>query len=423
MPAQMTRRRLLQTAALSAWTGTWTGAQAWATPGQADPAFAKRKLVVVMLRGAVDGLNVVVPYGDPSYARHRPNLAIPAPGAEGGALRLDRLFGLHPALAPLHKHWTSGQLGFVHASGSPDPTRSHFDAQDYMESGTPGRKSTPDGWMNRLLSGLPGPGSATRAVCMGATPPRIFAGPASVASLGLGPSAMDPKAIDRPQLQSRLAELYAGDDKLAAAYRSATEGRQAMQRSMQKQAGERSMDSSADAGAPSARSFAADAHRLGQLIHADPRTQLAFTSVGGWDTHVNQGASTGQLANRLTALGEGLDALALGLGDSFKQTVIVVMSEFGRTVRQNGTGGTDHGRGNAIWLLGGPVAGGQVHGEWPGLEDRALADGRDLAVVNDFRHVIQPLLTQHLGLSEAGLASVFPQLPARTGPALALLRV
>ncbi|MEJ6003060.1 DUF1501 domain-containing protein [Paucibacter soli] len=412
MTAQMKRRTLLQSAAFGAW--------AWAAPGRAEPEIAKRKLVVVMLRGAVDGLNVVVPYGDPAYARHRPGLAIPAPGAEGGALHLDRLFGLHPALAPLHKHWSNGQLGFVHASGSPDPTRSHFDAQDYMESGTPGRKGTPDGWMNRLLGALPGPGSATRGVCMCSTPARIFAGPASVASLGLGPAAMDPKAIDRPQLQSRLAQLYAADDKLAAAYRSATEGRQEMQRSMHKQAP--GMDSSADAGAPSARSFAADARRLGQLIHADARTQLAFTSVGGWDTHVNQGASTGQLAHRLSALGEGLDALALGLGDSFKQTVIVVMSEFGRTVRQNGTGGTDHGRGNAVWLLGGPVAGAQVHGEWPGLEDRALADGRDLAVVSDFRHVLQPLLSQHLGLDEAGLAAVFPQLPAHKGKALRLLR-
>ena len=171
------------------------------------------------------------------------------------------------------------------------------------------------------------------------------------------------------------------------------------------------MDPSADAGAPSARSFAADARRLGTLIRKDPHTQLAFTAVGGWDTHVNQGASRGQLANRLASLGEGLDALSVGLGDALQDTVIVVVSEFGRTLRQNGNGGTDHGRGNVMWLLGGPVAGGQVLGDWPGLDKPALADGRDLAVANDFRQVLAPLLQRHLGLSETALATVFPQGP------------
>jgi uncharacterized protein (DUF1501 family) len=176
-------------------------------------------------------------------------------------------------------------------------------------------------------------------------------------------------------------------------------------------AGERSMDPNADAGAPSARSFAADARRLGTLIRKDPHTQLAFTAVGGWDTHVNQGAARGQLANRLASLGEGLDALSAGLGDAYKDTVIVVVSEFGRTLRQNGNGGTDHGRGNVMWLMGGPIAGGQVLGDWPGLDKSALADGRDLAVANDFRQVLSPLLQRHLGLTETALATVFPQAP------------
>jgi uncharacterized protein (DUF1501 family) len=184
----------------------------------------------------------------------------------------------------------------------------------------------------------------------------------------------------------------------------------------------KAMDPSADAGAQSARSFAADARRLGQLIRKDAHTQLAFTAVGGWDTHVNQGGAQGQLANKLAALGEGLDALATGLGDSLSDTVIVVMSEFGRTVRQNGTGGTDHGRGNVMWLLGGPVAGGQVLGEWPGLDNKALAEGRDLAVRTDFRQVLAPLLQRHLGLSEAGLAQVLPEAPAVWAQAGKLLR-
>lgn len=369
----------------------------------------QKKLVVVMLRGAVDGLSVVAPYAEPEYAANRPQIALPPPGADGGLLKLDAMFGLHPSLAPLKRHWDGGQLAFVHASGSPDPTRSHFDAQDYLESGTPGRKSTPDGWMNRLLSALPGEPAPTRAISQGSTPPRIFAGTASVASLALGPNAMQRRAIDNPQLQAGLAKLYAGDAQLSGTLRDTTEGRSGMARSMA--AGERSMDPTADAGAPSARSFAADARRLGTLIRKDPYTQLAFTAVGGWDTHVNQGAARGQLANRLASLGEGLDALSVGLGEAYKDTVIVVVSEFGRTLRQNGNGGTDHGRGNVMWLLGGPVAGGRVLGDWPGLDKSALADGRDLAVATDFRQVLSPLLQRHLGLTETALATVFPQAP------------
>lgn len=368
---------------------------------------AQKKLVVVMLRGAVDGLSVVAPYGERAYAASRPQIALPPPGADDGLLKLDSLFGLHPSLAPLKRHWDGGQLAFVHASGSPDPTRSHFDAQDYFESGTPGRKSTPDGWMNRLLTALPGEPAPTRAISQGSTPPRIFAGPASVASLGLGPNALRRRAIDDPSLQAGLAKLYASDAQLSSTLRDTTQGRGEMARSMAA-AEPRSMDPTADGGAPSARSFAADARRLGQLIRKDPHTQLAFTAVGGWDTHVNQGAARGQLANRLASLGEGLDALSVGLGDALRDTVIVVASEFGRTLRQNGNGGTDHGRGNVIWLLGGPVSGGQVLGEWPGLDSSALADGRDLAVRTDFRQVLSPLLQQHLGLSETALATVFP---------------
>jgi uncharacterized protein (DUF1501 family) len=370
---------------------------------------SQKKLVVVMLRGAVDGLSVVAPYAEPEYAASRPQIALPPPGADEGLLKLDAMFGLHPALAPLKRHWDGGQLAFVHASGSPDPTRSHFDAQDYLESGTPGRKSTPDGWLNRLLGVLPGEPAPTRAISQGSTPPRIFAGTASVANLGLGPNAMQRRAIDNPQLQAGLAKLYASDAQLSGTLRDTSEGRSGMARSMA--AGERSMDPNADAGAPSARSFAADARRLGTLIRKDPHTQLAFTAVGGWDTHVNQGAARGQLANRLASLGEGLDALSAGLGDAYKDTVIVVVSEFGRTLRQNGNGGTDHGRGNVMWLMGGPIAGGQVLGDWPGLDKSALADGRDLAVANDFRQVLSPVLQRHLGLTETALATVLPQAP------------
>ncbi|MBM3389899.1 MAG: DUF1501 domain-containing protein [Betaproteobacteria bacterium] len=429
----MLRRRFLLSTPAAACAGSasllWPGwSDAWAGAPIQARSKAAPKLVVVMLRGAVDGLSVVVPHGDTGYQQARESIALAAPSsAEGTVLPLDRLFGLHPALERLMPLWNRGLLGFVHASGSPDPTRSHFDAQDYMESGTPGRKSTPDGWMNRLLSHLPGPASTTRALNMGATPARIFAGPATVASLGLGPRAMDAKAIDNPELQAALARLYASDGSLARTFQETTQSRIEMSRTMaaadarNRQARReaemaaaapgdngRSSDPSADAGAPTARGFAADALRLGQLIQADPHTQLAFTSVGGWDTHVNQGGARGALANRLGSLGLGLESLIQGLGDALEHTVIVVMSEFGRTVRQNGTGGTDHGRGNVMWLLGGPVAGGHVRGEWPGLDRAALADGRDLAVTTDFRGVLSPVLQQHLGLGDAAMDQVFP---------------
>lgn len=429
----MLRRRLLLSSTAAAWaTGAWTVWPGLSTALASAPLRSEggpaRKLVVVMLRGAVDGLSVVVPHGDAGYRQSRGSIALPAPGTSDGAvLPLDSLFGLHPALARLMPLWQRGHLGFVHASGSPDPTRSHFDAQDYMETGTPGRKSTPDGWMNRLLAQLPGPAAPTRAVNMGPTPPRILAGGAAVSNLGVGPRALESKAIDNPELQAALGRLYGREGELARTLQETRDSRSEMSRSMamaearsrqsrldaQMNAGAaadngRSSDPSADAGAPTARGFAADALRLGQLIQADPHTQLAFTSVGGWDTHVNQGGARGALANRLGSLGEGLESLVQGLGDAFEHTVIVVMSEFGRTVRQNGTGGTDHGRGNVMWMLGGPVAGGQVRGAWPGLERSALVDGRDLAVTTDFRAVLSPILQQLLGLSDHGLAQVFP---------------
>jgi uncharacterized protein (DUF1501 family) len=422
----MRRRDFLITPSAAGLTAATAGWSLWSRPAGATtpttPAHDRRKLVVVMLRGAVDGLSVVAPHAESAYYESRESIALARPGSgEGALLALDSRFGLHPALSRLMPLWERGQMGFVHASGSPDPTRSHFDAQDYMESGTPGRKSTPDGWMNRLLAQLPGPAAPTRALNMGTTPPRILAGSASVASLGVGPRALDAKAIDQPEMQSALSRLYdrEGSTGMGRTFQETTEGRGEIQRRMTA-SGERtprdvrdtdngrSRDPSADAGAPTARGFAGDALRLGRLIQADPQTQLAFTAVGGWDTHVNQGGARGQLANRLSSLGEGLEALVQGLGAGLRDTVIVVMSEFGRTVRQNGTGGTDHGRGNVMWLIGGPVAGGQVLGEWPGLERSALVDGRDLAVTTDFRAVLTPILRDHLGLGDAALAQVFP---------------
>lgn len=417
----MQRRNFMGQSAAIAATAGWTLLPV-ASAKAAQAELRRRKLVVVMLRGAVDGLSVVAPYAEPEYQAARGSIALGEPASDGGALRLNSLFGLHPSLARLKPMWDGGSLGFVHASGSPDSTRSHFDAQDYLESGTPGRKSTPDGWMNRLLADLPGPASPTRGVNMGATPPRILAGNAAVATLGLGPRALDSKAIDGPRMQAALARLYAQDPAMAQALRESTEGRAEIQRSMDVKTMAAGPDNDPDRGAPSASAFAADARRLGQLIRLDAHTQLAFTSVGGWDTHINQGGASGQLANKLASLGEGLEALTLGLGEAMRDTVIVVCSEFGRTLKQNGSGGTDHGRANVMWLLGGPVAGGRVLGEWPGLASADLADGRDLAVTTDFRQVFAALLQRHLGLSDAGLAQVFPGLTGSWAQGVGLLR-
>jgi len=379
--------------------------------GAAAPQFARadsgdageRCLVVVMLRGAVDGLSVVVPHADPDYARGRREIAIAAPGAEDGALALDRLFGLHPSLAALMPLWSARRLAFVQASGSPDLTRSHFDAQDFMESGTPGRRSTPDGWLNRLLSELDGRGGeGVRGINLGPSMPRIMAGAAQVAAL---PAGTAPRRIAQasPALTDALDRLYGADADAASAWAALRQTSAAIAA-----ADADGMDPSIAPGAVPLAGLAQDARRLGRLLRREPSMRAAFFSVGGWDTHVNQGGARGPLANRLQALAAGLTALVDGLGDRFDDTVIVVMSEFGRTVLQNGTQGTDHGHGNVMWLLGGGVAGGRVHGRWPGLDTASLHQGRDLAITTDFRQVLAEVLERHLRLDDMRLARVLP---------------
>ncbi len=381
---------------------------AWAAP--VSQARSGKRLVVVLLRGAIDGLHVVVPYSEPAYAQARPTLALRRPGSDGGVLDLDGRFGLHPALSSLMPLWQAGKLGFVHASGSPQPTRSHFEAQDDIESGTPGRASGADGWLNRLLGLLPAASaheSAARAVGVGPTLPRILMGRQAVATLPSGAAAGKPTVLDRPQVAEAFAQMYTGEDALSRAFRQSQASRRELMASMDAAAIDAEMQAASN-GAPLPAGFPDDAARLAQLMRQDPGIQLAFLALGGWDTHAGQGASTGQLANRLSPLGQGLVAFAQRLGPVLEDTVVVVMSEFGRTVHQNGNGGTDHGHGNAMWLLGGPVAGGRVHGRWPGLDDRALHEGRDLAVTTDFRQVLSDIASQHLGLPDARLGELFP---------------
>ena len=419
----MLRRDLLWGAAAASLGLLPVGRSAWAVVGE-PPASAPRRLIVVFLRGAADGLSIVVPYADPAYYQARSSIALGRPGTEGGALDLDGRFGLHPALSPLMPLWKSGKLGFVHASGSPDATRSHFDAQDYMESATPGRKSTQDGWLNRLLGALPAPAggraTATRAVSIGAVLPRIYAGNNQVANIASGAAATRPTQLDRPVISQAFDKLYSADDKMSRAYQASQQSRREVMDSMAPSDLEREM-TAANNGAPLPNGFPDDAVRLATLMRNDARVQLAFMEVGGWDTHANQGGASGQLANRLSPLGSGLAALATRLGPAFDETVVVVVSEFGRTVHQNGNGGTDHGHGNVIWALGGRVNGGRVLGQWPGLDSSALYEGRDLAVTTDFRTVVAEVLERHLLLPDARLDEVLPRFSGSHGKALGLV--
>ncbi len=436
----MNRREFLKAASLiPGATLLGLGHTGWAARVDETDTNHKR-LIVVFLRGAIDGLNVVVPYGESAYYDARPTIAIPVRGGDETLTDLDGRFGLHPALAGLLPMWRERSLAFVHACGSPDNTRSHFDAQDYMESGTPGVKSTPDGWMNRLLATLPGAHTPTQAVSFGPTLPRIFGGKMSVANVSVGRNAARAMPLDRPVISNVFDRLYRGNDPLSRAYQEGQRARKQLLAGLEQdnfagseigppQAGPsrnrgegepqgrgEHMEASSN-GAPPANGFTGIADRVARLMARDNSIQLAFLAVGGWDTHVNQGAVSGQLANRLRPLGDGLAALARNLGRAYRDTTIVVMSEFGRTVRENGNGGTDHGHGNVMWVLGGAVRGGKVYGIWPGLSEENLYQGRDLAVTTDFRDVAGAVLTRQLKLNGRQLATVFPGFrPSATAP-------
>ena len=297
--------------------------------------------------------------------------------------------------------WKQKHLAFVHACGSPESTRSHFDAQEYMETGTPGIKTTKDGWMNRLLAAMTGENNPIQAVNVGSNIPRILAGNAPVATIPAGRRVAKRLPIDNPQLTTAFDKLYSGDDALSKTYRDARESREALMESdveMQM----------ANNGAPLPKGFSRDAQRLARLMVKDSRIELAFLALGGWDTHINQGNSKGQLSQRLQRLGDGLATLQKELGEVYKDTNIVVISEFGRTVKENGNGGTDHGHGNVMWLLGGNIRGGKIYGDFPGLSNNQLHQGRDLAITTDFRDVISTVLQSHMNLDKAKISQIFP---------------
>ncbi|HLM58209.1 MAG TPA: DUF1501 domain-containing protein [Pyrinomonadaceae bacterium] len=379
-----------------------------AVEAQGQAGGRRKTLIAVFQRGAVDGLNMVVPHGERAYYELRPQLAIPQPGRATGmeeaALDLDGFFGLHPSMRPLKSLWDEKRLAVVHAAGSPDNTRSHFDAQDYMESGTPGVKSTQDGWLNRYLQARTDPKQTPfRAVAMTQALPRSLQGRApAVAMRSLDDFAIRAGAYTQ-SVQGGFEDIYeqTAQDALRGAGKETFEAIKFLKQVNPQQY-------RPENGAQYPRGpYGNSLMQIAQLIKAGVGLEIAFTELGGWDTHRAQGASRGQLAVLLAQFAQGLKALSTDLGpERMRDVVVLTMSEFGRTVRQNGTGGTDHGHANAMLVIGGQVRGGKVYGKWPGLKDEQLHEGRDLALTTDFRDVFGEVATRHLGQADA--RRVFP---------------
>ena len=372
---------------------------------EAQQAGKGKVMLVVFQRGAMDGLNAVIPFKDRAYYTLRPSIAVAEPASgEDRMIDLDGFYGLHPALAPLKSIYDKGHFAIVHAAGSPDNTRSHFDAQDYMEIGTPGIKSTPDGWLNRYLAERKKTESPFRGVALTAQLPRMLVGSASALTL----SSIDEFRLRNESMAGALQRLYAntsdalfrfGGQNLFAAM---TELRQV----------ESKIPPSAER-YPAGR-FGTSLAQVARLIKADVGLEIAFTEIQGWDTHVNQGGAKGQMANRLKDLAEGLATFYRDLGDRAEDVVLITLSEFGRTARENGNRGTDHGHANVMFAIGGPVRGGKVYGRWPGLAPEVLYEGRDLNLTTDFRTVCSEVIARHLGQKD--LSKIFPGFRSASAP-------
>jgi len=401
MTMSITRRTFLKGGALAV-VGTAAIPQflTRAAFGANNPATANKRLVVVFQRGAADGLNIVVPHAEPAYYSMRPSINVP----RQQVIELDGFFGLHPSLSSLKPLWDQHHLAIVHAAGSPDETRSHFDAQDYMESGTPGVKSTQDGWLNRTLQTEPAtPDSPFRAVALGTSLPRILAGRAPAVAVsnisGFGIAGGNPAAAP---IGNTFEAMYA-ESVDSVLHGTGRETFDAVK--MLKSADPQEYAPAAGANYPKGR-FGDAMRQTAQLIKSNVGVQVAFTDIGGWDHHVNEGAAEGQLANVLREFAQSISAFWIDLGTLADDTVLITMSEFGRTARENGNRGTDHGHANVMFVLGGPVRGGRVYGRWPGLDPSQLHEGRDLTLTTDFRTVVGESVARHLGNRD--LNAVFP---------------
>jgi uncharacterized protein (DUF1501 family) len=382
--------------------------------GASEPGTRPKRLVIIFQRGAADGLNIVIPHGERAYYAMRPSINI----ARKDVLDLDGFFGLHPAMGSLQPLWNARQLAIVHAAGSPDPTRSHFDAQDFMESGTPGLKATTDGWLNRTLRSLPASGdkSAFRAIALGPALPRILSGAEpAVAVNNIRDFGVGGRNANAVPLANTFEAMYAQSVDTVL-HGTGQETFDAVR--MLKAADPAKYQPGPGADYPRGR-FGDSLKQLAQLIKSNLGVQVAFADIGGWDHHVNEGGAQGQIANILRDFSQSLSAFWIDLGNLAEDTIVVTMSEFGRTARENGNRGTDHGHAHVMFVMGGPVKGGKVYGKWPGLEQSQLYEGRDLAVTTDFRQVLGEAVTRHLG--NAQLEQVFPGFENGTQGVLKLL--
>lgn len=362
-----------------------------------------KTLVVIFQRGAADGLSIVVPHAERNYYQVRPTIAI----QQNEVIDLNGFFGLHPAIQSFKPLFDQGHLAIVHAAGSPDTTRSHFDAQDYMESGTPGVKATPDGWLNRALQAetqrRQDAPSAFQAVALGTQIPRTLQGKVQAVAVsrlqnftvaGNGPNAAS--------ISNTFQAMY--DESTDSSLRGTGQETFAAVKML------KATDPAHYTPAPGVvypnSGFGNDMKQIAQLIKANLGVEAAFTDIGGWDTHQNQGSVNGQLANVLRDFSQSISAFWADMGDRAENVTLVTMSEFGRTVHQNGTGGTDHGHANVMFILGGGVKGGKVYGQWPGLDTNQLYEDRDLAITTDFRQVLGEAAYRTLGAKNLEL--VFP---------------
>ncbi len=372
---------------------------------QTKSGYGKKKvLVTIFQRGAVDGLNMVVPHGDGEYYNLRRQIAIQTPGKTEGAVDLDGYFGLNPSMVSLEKFWKSKQLAVIHSSGSPDNTRSHFDAQDYMESGTPGYKGTRDGWLNRaLIATAAKDDSPFRAVSMTRAMPRALYGKApSIAMTNLADFTIK-AGLYTADLKGGFEGVYQQNvkDSLSETGKETFEAVNYL-----KKANPAQYKPENGAVYPASQ-LGRSLQQIAQMIKAGIGLEVAFAEAGGWDTHVNQGGARGQLANLLRDFANSIAAFGTDLGQRMDDVVVLTMSEFGRTARENGSRGTDHGHGNAMLVLGNSVKGGKVYGDWKGLKNDQLNEGRDLAVTTDFRDVFAEAASKHLG--SKNLNALFPR--------------
>ncbi len=389
----MNRRQFIAAATVAALAAAVPGALA------AEPPASGRRLITLFLRGGLDGLSALVPLDEPAYYRARPSIALPPPGREGGALPLVPGFGLHPALEDLLGPWREGKLALIPACGLPTPLRSHAEAQQAMESGQPGERHARDGWMARMLPLL---GGDAKAFTLASKPPLI--GQGKPGALNIKPSGYPPSRwpLSRPEAFKSFDALYKGNDPLSRAY-------QQSQITMRNQFTEMDREILVSAaGAPSVAALSTIGAQMAAYMDKTPGMRLGYAALGGFDAHYEQGTAKGALADAFAPLGKGLAQLARTLGPTLDDTLVLVMSEFGRSLRENEYSGTDNGHGTLFMLLGGRVDGGRLHGPWPGLAPDKLSDGLDLAAAVDYREVLARIALDHFRLDRAALSQILP---------------